>query len=165
MTLVRPLAWARNTGSLRFEPQRWGRAFRLEAEGGSHLIIRRHAEPEARFWLPVELEPEEGELFGLYIHPDRHFAARVDVVGRLKRAIGMGPALRQRPFRDAHRQAAMLAVHDAITSGASIHDAAAELLPAMPDDWRSSSERSDFRRLQEGAQRMVEGDYLKLLHD
>ncbi|WP_010161973.1 DNA -binding domain-containing protein [Sphingomonas sp. PAMC 26617] len=163
VTVVRPVTWARPLGALRFEPARWGRAYRLEAEGGAHLLIRRHGAPELALWLPADLEPSEGEPFGIYVHPDHHHAARVAAVARFRRAIGMGPPLRFAPYRDAPRQAAMLAIHDAAADGMTLRDIAATLLPLMPDDWRTSSERSDLRRLQDTGLWMRTGGYLSLL--
>lgn len=164
VTVVRPVTWARSLGALRFEPARWGRAYRLEAEGGAHLLIHRHGSLELTLWLPAELEPIEGEPFGIYVHPDQHHAARVAAVARFRRAIGMGPPLRFAPYRDAPRQAAMLAIHDAAADGMTLRDIAATLLPLMPDDWRTSSERSDLRRLQDTGAWMRTGGYLSLLN-
>ncbi len=163
VTLVRPVTWARSLGALRFTPARWGRAYRLEAVGGAHLLIRRHSAPELAIWLPAELEPVEGEPFGLYVHPDHHHAARVAAVARFRRAIGFGPPLRSVPYRDAPRQAAMLAINDAAVDGLSLRDIAAALLPVMPEDWRSSSERSDLRRLFEACTQMKATGYVSLL--
>jgi hypothetical protein len=163
ITVVRPVPWARSVASLRFTPSRWGRAYRLETEGGAHLLIRRQGAPELSLWLPAELEPAEGEPFGLYVHPDGHHAARVAAVARFRRAIGIGPPLRVMRFRGAHRQAAMLAIHDAVAAGTSLRDIAQTLLPVVPDEWRTSAERSDLRRLQEGAVRLSAFGYPSLL--
>lgn len=57
----------------------------------------------------------------------------------------------------------MLYIHDRAADGASLRDIAAELLAPMPDDWRSSSERSDLRRLADAAAAMVAGGYRALL--
>jgi hypothetical protein len=127
------------------------------------LLIRRHGAPELALWLPVELEPNEGGPFGLYVHPDQHHAARVAAVARFRRAIGIGPPLRFAPYRAAHLQAAMLAIHDAAADGMTLRDIAATLLPVMPDDWRASSERSDLRRLRDKGLWMRATGYLSLL--
>jgi len=164
LTLVRPVAWVRSLGALRFTPARWGRAYRLEAEGGAHLLIRRHGAPELALWLPADLEPVEGEAFGLYVHPDQHHAARVQAVARFRRTIGIGPSPHVVPMRDAHRQAAMLAVHDLAAASPSLRDIAGALLPVMPDDWRTSSERSDLRRLRDAALQMASHGYRSLLY-
>lgn len=136
----------------------------MEANGGAHLLNRRHGAPELALWLPAELEPVEGEPFGLYVHPDLHHPVRVTAVARFRRAIGIGPPLRATPYRDAHRQSAMLAIHDAAANGTSLRDIAAVLLPVMPDDWRTSSERSDLRRLQDSGLRMKAAGYRSLLY-
>lgn len=57
----------------------------------------------------------------------------------------------------------MLCIHDIAASGASLRDIAGALLDPLPDDWRSSSERSDLRRLADAAAEMTEGGYRKLL--
>ena len=57
----------------------------------------------------------------------------------------------------------MLYIHDRVSAGLSLRDIAAELLAPMPDDWRSSSERSDLRRLADAAAAMVAGGYRALL--
>lgn len=163
LSLVRPLPWARAIPGLRFTPKRWGTVIALKAPGGTHLLIRRHASPELPLLLPERLAPRPGEPFGLYLHPDAHAADRLRAAAMLRRAVGSGPPLRRSPDRDAHRQAAMLCVHDQATEGLSLRDIAARLLPEWPDDWRSSSERSDFRRLADGAAAMVAGGYRGLL--
>jgi hypothetical protein len=57
----------------------------------------------------------------------------------------------------------MLYIHDRRADGASLRDIAAELLDPMPDDWRSSSERADLRRLADTASALVAGEYRSLL--
>ncbi|WP_165384332.1 DNA -binding domain-containing protein [Sphingomonas paucimobilis] len=125
--------------------------------------MRRHGSAELALWLPTRLAPRPGEPFGLYLHPDGHAADRLRAAAMLRRALGLGPPLRQVPYRDAHRQAAMLFIHDLAADGLPLRDIAAQLLPAWPDDWRSSSERSDFRRLAETAGAMVAGGWRALL--
>jgi len=125
--------------------------------------VRRHGSPELALWLPAHLAPRPGEPFGLYLHPDAHAADRLRAAAMLRRALGLGPPLRHIPRRDAHRQAAMLLIHDLAASGLALRDIAARLLPTWPDDWRSSSERSDLRRLAEAAAAMVAGGYRALL--
>lgn len=113
--------------------------------------------------MPARLAPKPGEPFGLYLHPDQHHDDRVRRASLFRRAIAPGSPLRVRSFPHALRHAAMLYVHDRQVAGASLPDIAAELLPAMPADWRSSSERSDFRRLAETASALVAGGYRSLL--
>lgn len=137
--------------------------FRIEAPGGAHLLIRRHGSPELALWLPSDLAPGIGEPFGLYLHTDRHHADRARAASLLARAIGSGRPLRQRRHPQADRQAAMLCIHDLTCNGATLHDIACMLLYPAPDDWRTSSERSDLRRLAEVAARMVAGDYRSML--
>jgi hypothetical protein len=161
--LVRPLPWARSLPGLRFTPERWGAVLALKAPGGTHLLVRRHGAPELTLWLPARHAPRTGEPFGLYFHPDVHSADRLRAAAMLRRALGFGPPLRRLPWRDAHRQAAMLCIHDLAASGLALRDIAARLLPLWPDDWRSSSERSDFRRLAGSAAAMVAGGYRGLL--
>lgn len=164
LTIVRPVPWARSMGDFPFRPERWGdRLIRIAAPGGMHLLIRRHAAPELALWMPSGLEPEPGAPFGLYLHADRHHADRVRAASLLRRAIGLGPPLRRAPFAQATRHAAMLYIHDRQAAGASLRDIAASLLLPMPDDWRSSSERSDLRRLAETASALVAGGYRSLL--
>lgn len=164
LTVVRPVPWAQRLGDLRFWPDQWsGRLIRIAAPGGSALLLRRHGAPEMTLWLPAGLEPEPGGALGLYLHPDRHHADRVRVASQFRRAIGLGPPLRTAPFAHAHRHAAMLYIHDRQAEGASLRDIAAELLDPMPDDWRSSSERADLRRLAETASALVDGGYGSLL--
>ena len=165
MSLVRPLPWARAVAGLRFTPDRWGPGvFRMEAPSGAHLLVRRHGAPELALWLPADLSPSIGEPFGLYLHADRHHADRVRAASLLARAIESMRPLRQRRRPKADRQAAMLCIHDLRREGAMLRDIAVMLLDPAPDDWRTSSERSDLRRLAETAARMVAGDY-RLLFD
>lgn len=165
LTLVRPVPWARSLGDLRFAPSRWGdRVVRIAAPGGSHLLVRRHGAPELALWLPAGLEPRAGAPFGLYLHPDRRHADRVRAAATFHRAIGLGPPLREASYAQAHRQAAMLRIHDLARTGASLRDIAGAMFDPMPDDWRASSERSDLRRLAEAADDMVAGGYRALLH-
>lgn len=137
--------------------------FRIEAPGGAHLLVRRHGSPELTLWLSAELAPGIGEPFGLYLHADRHHADRVRAASLLARAIGSGRPLRQRRHPQANRQAAMLCIHDLVRKGVTLHDIGVMLLDPAPDDWRTSSERSDLRRLAEAGARMVAGDYRSLL--
>lgn len=165
VSLVRPLPWARPIGDLRFDPANWGPCvFRLDAAEGRHLVIRRHGETETAFWIPAGLAPRVRGPFGLYVHADRLLMRRAQAAAQLRRAIGRGPPLRPRRLRDAHRLAAMLCIHDLAASGLGLRDIAAEILDSMPDDWRSSSERSDLRRLAEAGHAMVDGGYRNLLH-
>jgi len=57
----------------------------------------------------------------------------------------------------------MLCIHDLAQDGASLRDIAALLLDPLPGDWRSSSERSDLRRLADGGAELVAGGYRMLL--
>lgn len=57
----------------------------------------------------------------------------------------------------------MLCVHDLTGQGLSPREIAARLLPKWPQDWRASSERSDFRRLPAAAAAMVASGYRTLL--
>ncbi len=158
------MPWARALGDLRFQPERWGdRVIRIAAPAGSHLLVRRHGSPELRLWLPEALAPVPGAPFGLYLHPDRQLADRARLAATFQRAIGRGTPIRPTPYAEAHRQAAMLRLHDLAQSGASLRDMAALLLDTMPDDWRSSSERSDLRRLLDAAEAMIAGGYRRLL--
>src|SRR5690606_1218016 len=109
------------------------------------------------------LAPKPGAPFGLYLHMNRKYAHRIRAAAELRRAIGLGPPLRGRPFAHATRHAAMLYIFDQQAEGKSLRDIAAELLDPMPGDWRSSSQRSDLRRLAEGASAMVAGGYRSLL--
>jgi len=163
ISLVRPLPWARALPGLRFTPDRWGAALALKAPAGTHILVRRHGSPELALWLPERLAPRTGEPFGLYLHPDAHTADRLRVAAMLRRGLGVGPPLKHVPYRDAHRQTAMLCIHDLAADGLPLRDIAAQLLPAWPDDWRSSSERSDLRRLSDAATAMVAGGYRALL--
>lgn len=163
LSLVRSLPWSLSLPGLRFTPERWGKALALKAPGGTHLLVRRHGSPELALWLPERLAPRPGEPFGLYLHPDVHAADRLRAAAMLRRALGIGPPLRPIPYRDAHRQAAMLHIHDLAADGMPLRDIAGLVLPKWPDDWRSSSERSDLRRLAEAAAAMVAGGYRALL--
>ena len=137
--------------------------FRLDAPGGAHLLVRRHGSPELALWLSADLAPAADTPFGLYLHPDRSFSDRVRAASTLARGVGHGPPLRRVRHRQAHRQAAMLCVHDLSRSGVGLREIADVLLDPVPDDWRMSSERSDLRRLAERASQMVAGAYRALL--
>ncbi|MBN8816310.1 MAG: DUF2285 domain-containing protein [Sphingomonas sp.] len=114
-------------------------------------------------WIPAELEPVSGKPFGLYLHPDRHHSDRIRAAETFRRAVGLGAPLHAPANPYAHRQAAMLCIHDLQSAGASLRDIAGELLHPLPDDWRLSSERSDLRRLADAAAEMVLGGYRRLL--
>lgn len=158
------MRWAASAGDLRFHPERWGdRVVRIASPTGSHLLIRRHGASELSLWLPARAEPIPGGSFGLYLHPDTNHVDRVRAASNFRRAIGLGLSIRAAPFAQAHRHAAMLCLYDLAQAGASLRDIAAQLLEPMPDDWRSSSERSDLRRLAEAASEMVAGGYRQLL--
>ena len=164
LSLVRPLPWARAVAGLRFTPDRWGPGvFRMEASGGAHLLVRRHGAPELALWLPTDLAPGIVEPFGLYLHADRHHADRVRAASFLARAIGSGRPLPQRRHPQADRQAVMLCVYDLTRKGATLHEIGVILLDPAPDDWRTSSERSDLRRLADAGAQMVAGGYRSLL--
>lgn len=164
LSLVRPLPWARAVPGLTFTPERWGPGvFLLEAPGGAHLLVRRHGLSELALWLPAGLAPGVGEPFGLYLHADRHLRDRVRAAGLLARATGRGPPLRRTRHPQAHRLAAMLCIHDLMVAGASLREVADVLLYSVPDDWRTSSARSDLRRLADTGARMVAGGYRSLL--
>jgi hypothetical protein len=151
-------------GGIAFQPELWGdRLIRISAPDGTHLLIRRHGAPELALWVPAALTPKPGGPFGLYLHADRSYADRVRAAASLRRAIGLGPPLRVRPFAHADRHAAMLYVFDQRAVGASLLDIAASLYDPMPNDWRSSSERSDLRRLAETAAALAAGGYRSLL--
>ena len=163
--LVRALPWARAASGLRFEPERWGPGvFRLAAPGGTHLLVRRHSAPEQAFWLPAGLAPRIGEPFGFYLHADVDRAGRLRAAARIARGVGRDLARRPIALRDASRQVAMLYVYDAIKAGNSLHAIGDVLLDRMPEQWRSSSERSDLRRLAGGGEEMVAGAYRSLLN-
>lgn len=165
IALVRPLPWARPFAALRFEPSRWGPCvFWLEARDGAHLIIRRRGSAEVALWLPRELAPRPRGPFGLYLHADPHLLHRARAVAQFRRAIGLGPPLRTQRHRDAHRLAAMLCVHDLARQGHKLRAIADSVLASVPSDWRSSSERSDLRRLADAGETMVAGGYRTLLH-
>lgn len=126
-------------------------------------MVRRHGSPELALWLPADLAPSIGEPFGLYLHADRHHAHRVRAASLLARAIGSGRPLRQRRHPQANRQAAMLCIHDLTQKSATLRDIGVMLLDPAPDDWRTSSERSDLRRLADAGAQMVAGGYRSLL--
>jgi hypothetical protein len=164
LTVMRPVPWARTIGDLHFRPSAWGdRVVRIAAPGGISLLIRRHSAPELPLWIPAELEPVPGKPFGLYLHPDRSHSDRIRTAESFRRAIGIGAPLRAPPNPHAHRQAAMLCIHDLQRDGASLRDIAGHLLDPLPDDWRLSSERSDLRRLADSATEMAAGGYRRLL--
>jgi hypothetical protein len=164
VTIVRPVSWARAFGDLRFHAERWGdRVIRSASPGGTHLIVRRHGSPDLPLWLPTELSPAPGGAFGLYLHPDQSYAERARAASSFRRAVGLGPPLRGAPFAQAHRHAAMLYLFDHMQAGASLRDIAEQLLGSVPVDWRSSSQRSDLRRLADTADEMVAGGYRRLL--
>ena len=164
VSLVRPLPWARAVAGLRFTPERWGPGvFRLQAPGGAHLLVRPHGSPELALWLAAETAPELGSPFGLYLHVDRQHGDRARAANRLIGAIGTGRPIRQQRYRQAHRQAAMLCVHDLLGDGVPLHEVGAVLLDPAPDDWRTSSERSDLRRLADAGAGMVTAGYRSLL--
>lgn len=158
------MPWARAIADLPFRPERWGdRLIRIAAPGGAHLLIRRHGASDLALWLPTGLAPKAGGPFGVHLNADRDHLDRVRAASFLRQAVGLGPAMRVRPFSDAARHAAMLYVHDSQAAGASLRDIAGKLLDPMPDDWRSSSERSDLRRLAETASALAAGGYRALL--
>jgi len=164
LTIVRPVPWARPIGDLRFLFERWGeRVFRIGSPGGTHLLIRRRGAPELSLWLPSGLAPARGGGFGIYLHPDNGHTARVQAATTFRRAIGHGTPLRHVPFAHARRHAAMLCVHDLSRQGASLRDIAELLLDPMPPDWRTSSERSDLRRLLDVGEDMIGQGYRRLL--
>lgn len=125
--------------------------------------MRRHAAPDLALWLPAELTPTRRAPFGLYLHPDAHFADRMQLAALFRRAIGIGAPRRMAPRAPSHRQAAMLCLYDLSQRGASLRDMAALLLDTMPATWRESSERSDLRRLLDAGTEMVAGGYRRLL--
>lgn len=164
LSLVRPLPWALAAPGLRFTPEKWGATvFRLDAPGGAHLLVRRHGSPELALWLPADLAPVAGAPFGLYLHPDRSFSDRVRAASMLARGVGRGPPLRRVRHPQAHRQAAMLCIYDLTSRGAGLREIADLLLDPVPDGWRTSSARSDLRRLAQSAARMIAGEYRVLL--
>lgn len=57
----------------------------------------------------------------------------------------------------------MLYIHDLAQDGAPLRDIAGLLFDQPPEDWRSSSERSDLRRLADAAAQMIAGGYRLLL--
>lgn len=164
LTIVRPVPWARTVGDLLYRPSAWGNhAVRLPSSNGTHVLVRRHGAPELALWLPAGLEPKPGQPFGLYLHPDSSHSDRIRAAELFRRAVGLGTPLSATPCAHAHRQAAMLCIHDRLAAGTSLRDIAAELLDPVPQDWRVSSERSDLRRLAGAASEMVGGGYRRLL--
>ncbi|MDB5422379.1 MAG: hypothetical protein JWR59_2326 [Brevundimonas sp.] len=164
VSLVRPLPWARTVPGLRFAPERWGPGvFRLQAPGGAHLLVRRHGSPELALWLADKTAPKLGAPFGLYLHVDHQHGERVRAANRLVGAVSAGRHVRQQRYRNADRQAAMLCVHDLLGDGVPLHEIGALLLDPAPDNWRSSSERSDLRRLADAGARMVTAGYRSLM--
>lgn len=164
VSLVRPLPWARALPGLRFTPERWGPGvFRLQAPGGDHLLIRRHGSPELALWLADETAPEPAQPFGLYLHADRQHGDRARAADRLIAAIGTGRDARQQRYRQALRQAAMLCIYELLRDGVALREIGGLLLDPAPDDWRTSAERSDFRRLADAGARMVSAGYRSLL--
>jgi hypothetical protein len=164
ITIVRPVPWARGIDDIAFRPERWGeRVFRIRALGGDQWLVRRNGAPELALWVPHGLAPPRGGAFGLYIHARHDLAERAQAARRFRRAIGLGPPLRVPPFADARRHAIMLYMFDARRAGASLRDMAAVLLDPAPPDWRTSSVRSDLRRLAAAAERYAAHDYRKLL--
>lgn len=163
LSLTRPLPWAQALPGLHYTPEQWGDVLALKSPGGTHLLVRKPGSPELALWLPARFAPRIGEPFGLHLLPDAHVATRLRAAAMLRRALGCGPPLRRSTYRDAYRQAVMLCIHDLAASGLPLRDIAARLLPVWPDDWRSSSERSDLRRLAAAATAMVAGGYRALL--
>lgn len=164
LTIVRPVPWARAIGDLRFLFERWGdRVIRIGAPGGTHLLIRRKGSPELQLWLPSGLAPATGGSFGIYLHPDTRHATRIQAASTFRRSIGFGVPVRTPAYAQAHRQATMLYIHDLAQDGAPLRDIAALLMDRPPEDWRSSSERSDLRRLADAATQMIAGGYRLLL--
>jgi hypothetical protein len=164
VTIVRPVPWARAIDDIGFHPEAWGeRVFRVRAIGGDQWLIRRSGAPELALWVPQGLAPPRGGAFGLYLHAHQGLASRCHAAERFRRAIGLGRPLRARPFADARRHAIMLYLFDARLAGASLRDSAEILLGSAPSDWRTSSVRSDLRRLVESANRLAAGGYRNLL--
>jgi len=164
LTVVRPVPWARRIADAGFRPEDWGeRAFRISALGGDQWLLRRAHAPELALWVPHGLAPRRGGAFGLYLHAHRDLAARAGAAQRFRRMIGLGVPLPAVRFADAQRHAIMFYLYDARRAGASLRDIAAVLLDAVPADWRTSSVRSDLRRLAETAERLAGGAYRKLL--
>lgn len=164
ITIVRPVPWARAVDGIVFQPERWGeRVYRIRAAGGDQWLIRRTGAPELALWVPQGLAPRQGRAFGLYLHAGHGIADRTHAAERFRRAIGLGRSLRVRPFADARRHAIMLYLFDARLAGTALRASAEVLLGTAPNDWRTSSVRSDLRRLAEAADRLAAGGYLKLL--
>lgn len=116
-----------------------------------------------QLWLPSGLAPATGGSFGIYLHPDTGHANRIQAAANFRRSIGHGVPVRAAPFAQAHRHAAMLYVHDMAHDGASLREIGGLVLGQPPEDWRSSSERSDLRRLADAAAQMIAGGYRLLL--
>lgn len=164
LTVVHPVPWARRIEGTDFDPERWGaRVIRISALGGLQWLIRRPGAPELALWVPEGLAPRRGAAFGLYIHPDRDLVDRCHMLSQFRRAIGLGAPLRAGPFADARRHAVMLWLYDARAAGTSLQGCAAAMLGAVPPDWRSSSVRSDLRRLADAGDALVRGGYRTLL--
>ncbi|MGN6690893.1 MAG: DUF2285 domain-containing protein [Sphingopyxis sp.] len=164
ITIVRPVPWARAVGGIGFHPERWGeRVFRIRAAGGDQWLIRRTGAPELALWVPRGLAPQRGGAFGLYLHAGHGLADRSHATDRFRRAIGLGRPIALRPFADARRHAIMLYLFDARLAGTALRASAEVLLGDAPVDWRTSSVRSDLRRLADTADRLAAGGYLKLL--
>ena len=151
-------------GDLRFAFERWGdRVIRIGSAGGTHLLIRRRGAAELQLWLPSGLVPAIGGSFGIYLHPDASHASRVQAAATFRRSIGHGVPMRAAAYAHAHRHAAMLYIHDLAQNGASLREIAGLLFDQPLEDWRSSSIRSDLRRLVDGAAQMIAGGYRLLL--
>lgn len=164
LTIVRPVPWARRVDDIPFRPEHWGeRALRISALGGDQWLIRRAHAPELALWVPHGLAPRRGRAFGLFLAAQHDLARRAQAAQRFRRAIGFGAPLAAAPFADVRRHAIMLYLFDARRAGASLRDMAAELLGAAPPDWRTSSVRSDLRRLAETAELLAARNYRKLL--
>jgi len=164
LTIVRPVPWARRVDDISFRPERWGeRVFRIKALGGDQWLVRRAHAPELALWVPHGLAPRGAGAFGLYLHAQHDLADRARAAQRFRRAIGLGAPLPAAPFADARRHAIMLYLFDARRAGASLRDMAAVLLDPLPTDWRTSSVRSDLRRLAETAEVLAARNYRKLL--
>ncbi len=138
--------------------------FRLVAPGGSHLLVRRHGTLEQAFWLPSRVAPRVGEPFCFYLHADLDHAKRLRAAARIARGIGRDLVCRPTARPNAFRQVAMLYVYDAIHVGTGLHAIGDALLDCMPEPWRSSSERSDLRRLAESSEKLAAGAYRSLLN-
>ncbi|MBV9812527.1 MAG: DUF2285 domain-containing protein [Acetobacteraceae bacterium] len=158
------MPWARAIGDLRFLVERWGdRVIRIGSPGGTQLLIRRRGSPELQLWLPSRLAPTSGDSFGIYLHPDTKHAARVHAAALFRRSIGHGAPIRPAAYAQSQRHAAMLYAYDLAQDGVALRDIAGLMLDQEPEDWRSSSERSDLRRLVEAGAQLVAGGYRALL--